>query len=55
MHADAEKGCHVLHILTAVRQRHSLNVSKASLELVLKTLECDSDIISTSDSHYIAV
>lgn len=51
----AEKGCHILHILTAVRQRHSLNVSKASLELVLKTLECDSDIISTSDSHYIAV
>ncbi|KAM4749930.1 CST complex subunit STN1 isoform 1-T1 [Anableps anableps] len=49
----AEKGCHVLHILSAVRQRYSLNVSKAALELVLKTLECDSDIISTSDSHYI--
>ncbi|MED6263115.1 hypothetical protein CHARACLAT_001069 [Characodon lateralis] len=51
----AEKGCHVLHILSAVRQRYSLNVSKAALELVLKTLECDSDIISTSDSHYIAI
>uniref|UniRef100_A0A3Q4ATH1 CST complex subunit STN1 n=1 Tax=Mola mola TaxID=94237 RepID=A0A3Q4ATH1_MOLML len=48
----AEKGCHVLHILSAVRQRYSLNVSKAALELVLKSLECDSDIISTSDNHY---
>uniref|UniRef100_A0A3Q2DBV4 CST complex subunit STN1 n=1 Tax=Cyprinodon variegatus TaxID=28743 RepID=A0A3Q2DBV4_CYPVA len=50
----AEKGCHVLHILSAVRQRYSLNLSKAALELVLKTLECDSDIVSTSDSHYVA-
>nr|XP_024658441.1 CST complex subunit STN1 isoform X1 [Maylandia zebra] len=50
-----EKGCHVLHILSAVRQRYSLNVSRAALELVLKTLECNSDIISTSDSHYTAI
>ncbi|XP_075947160.1 CST complex subunit STN1 isoform X1 [Anarhichas minor] len=50
----AEKGCHILHILSAVRQRHSLNVSKATLELVLKSLECNSDIISTSDDHYTA-
>ncbi|KAM4585016.1 CST complex subunit STN1 isoform 1-T2 [Odontesthes bonariensis] len=50
----AEKGCHVLHILSAVRQRHSLNVSKGALELVLKSLERNSDIISTSDSHYTA-
>uniref|UniRef100_A0A3Q3H0J9 CST complex subunit STN1 n=1 Tax=Kryptolebias marmoratus TaxID=37003 RepID=A0A3Q3H0J9_KRYMA len=49
---DAEKGLHVLHILSAVRQRHSLNVSRAVLVLVLKTLECSSDIVSTSDSHY---
>ncbi|XP_017297231.1 CST complex subunit STN1 isoform X2 [Kryptolebias marmoratus] len=48
----AEKGLHVLHILSAVRQRHSLNVSRAVLVLVLKTLECSSDIVSTSDSHY---
>ncbi|XP_029004606.1 CST complex subunit STN1 isoform X2 [Betta splendens] len=48
----AEKGCHILHILSAVRQRHSLNVSRAALELVLKSLECSSDIVSTSDSHY---
>ncbi|KAF7664704.1 hypothetical protein LDENG_00168760 [Lucifuga dentata] len=48
----AEKGCHVLHILSAVRQRYSLNVSKAALELVLKLLECNSDIISTSENHY---
>ncbi|XP_070408219.1 CST complex subunit STN1 isoform X2 [Nothobranchius furzeri] len=50
----AEKGCHVLHILSAVRQRHSLNVSRAALELVLKALECSSDIISTSDNSYTA-
>uniref|UniRef100_A0A8C7U385 CST complex subunit STN1 n=1 Tax=Oncorhynchus mykiss TaxID=8022 RepID=A0A8C7U385_ONCMY len=49
---DAEKGCHILHILSSVRQRYSRNVSKAALELVLKALECNSDIISTSDSHY---
>ncbi|XP_070779771.1 CST complex subunit STN1 [Enoplosus armatus] len=48
----AEKGCHILHILSAVRQRYSLNVSKTALELVLKSLECNSDIVSTSDSHY---
>lgn len=48
----AEKGCHILHILSAVRQRHSLNVSRAALELVLTSLECNSDIVSTSDSHY---
>ncbi|RVE76294.1 hypothetical protein OJAV_G00009150 [Oryzias javanicus] len=50
----SEKGCHVLHILSAVRQRHSLNVSKAALEIVLKSLECNSDIVSTSDKHYTA-
>ncbi|KAM8879922.1 CST complex subunit STN1 isoform 2-T2 [Spinachia spinachia] len=50
----AEKGCHILHILSAVRQRHSLNVSKATLQLVLKSLECNSDIVSTSEDHYTA-
>ncbi|XP_029480428.1 CST complex subunit STN1-like isoform X2 [Oncorhynchus nerka] len=47
-----EKGCHILHVLSSVRQRYSRNVSKAALVLVLKALECNSDIISTSDSHY---
>ncbi|XP_041789913.1 CST complex subunit STN1 [Chelmon rostratus] len=50
----AEKGCHILHILSAVRQRYSINISKAALELVLKSLECNSDIVSTSENHYIA-
>lgn len=49
----AERGCHVLHILSAVRQRFSLNVSKTALELVLTSLECSSDIISTSENCYI--
>lgn len=48
----AEKGCHMLHILSAVRQRYSRNVSKAALELVLQSLECNSDIISTADNYY---
>uniref|UniRef100_UPI0037E81392 CST complex subunit STN1 n=1 Tax=Semicossyphus pulcher TaxID=241346 RepID=UPI0037E81392 len=48
----AERGCHILHILSAVRQRYSLNVSKTALELVLKSLECNSDIVSTSENHY---
>lgn len=48
----AEKGCHILHILSGVRLRYSPNVSKPALELVLKTLECNSDILSSSDSHY---
>ena len=41
-----------MHILSAVRQRYSLNVSKAALELVLKSLECNSDIVSTSENYY---
>ncbi|KAG7238187.1 hypothetical protein INR49_031101 [Caranx melampygus] len=48
----AEKGCHVLHILSAVKHRYSLNVSRAALELVLKSLECNSDIVSTTDNYY---
>lgn len=51
--ADAERGCHVLHILSAVRQRFSLNVSRAALQLVLQSLECSSDVVSTSDNHYL--
>ncbi|XP_077426134.1 CST complex subunit STN1 isoform X2 [Vanacampus margaritifer] len=47
-----EKGCHILHILSSVRQRHSLNVSRAVLELVLKSLECNSDIVSTRDNYF---
>uniref|UniRef100_A0A8C4YVT3 CST complex subunit STN1 n=2 Tax=Gadus morhua TaxID=8049 RepID=A0A8C4YVT3_GADMO len=48
----AEKGCHVLHVLSAVRQRYSPNISKEALELVLRTLECNSDVISTTTNHY---
>ncbi|XP_053273729.1 CST complex subunit STN1 isoform X1 [Pleuronectes platessa] len=50
----AEKGCHILHILSAVRQRYSLNMNKVALELVLKSLESNSDIVSTSENHYTA-
>ncbi|KAK3511179.1 hypothetical protein QTP70_032226 [Hemibagrus guttatus] len=48
----AEKGCHELHILSSVRQRYSRNLSKEALDVALKFLECNSDIISTADAHY---
>ncbi|XP_073699039.1 CST complex subunit STN1 [Garra rufa] len=48
----AEKGCHVLHILSSVRQRYSQNLSREVLEVALTFLECNSDIISTTEAHY---
>ncbi|XP_060716449.1 CST complex subunit STN1 isoform X2 [Tachysurus vachellii] len=51
----AEKGCHVLHILSSVRQRYSHNLSRKALDVALKFLECNSDIISTADAHYTAL
>nr|XP_015202896.1 PREDICTED: CST complex subunit STN1 isoform X1 [Lepisosteus oculatus]XP_015202898.1 PREDICTED: CST complex subunit STN1 isoform X1 [Lepisosteus oculatus] len=51
----AEKGCHFLHILSCVRQSYSRNISEAAMRLVLSALECNSDIISTTDSHYTAL
>ncbi|KAM8842691.1 CST complex subunit STN1 [Synchiropus picturatus] len=50
----AEKGVHLLHVLSAVRRRHSPNVSKAALEKVLSSLECSSDIISSGNNYYMA-
>ncbi|XP_077574311.1 CST complex subunit STN1 isoform X2 [Stigmatopora nigra] len=47
-----EKGCHILHILSAARQRHSLNLTKASVGLVLNLLEANSDIVSTADNYF---
>ncbi len=51
----AEKGCHVLHILSSVRRRYSQNLSRPALETALRVLETTSDIISTSDAHYTVV
>ncbi|XP_016334866.1 CST complex subunit STN1-like [Sinocyclocheilus anshuiensis] len=48
----AEKGCHVLHILSSLRQRYSQNLSREVLEVALTFLECNSDIISTTEAHY---
>ncbi|XP_053708981.1 CST complex subunit STN1 [Synchiropus splendidus] len=50
----AEKGVHLLHILSAVRRRYSPNVSKAALEKVLSSLECSSDVISSGNNYYLA-
>ncbi|XP_062399091.1 CST complex subunit STN1 isoform X2 [Sardina pilchardus] len=51
----AEKGCHILHVLSSVRRRFSQNLSRPALELALRYLESNSDIISTSDCHYTVV
>uniref|UniRef100_W5UK86 CST complex subunit STN1 n=1 Tax=Ictalurus punctatus TaxID=7998 RepID=W5UK86_ICTPU len=48
----AEKGCHVLHILSSVRQKYSGNLSREALDVALRFLECNSDIISTTDAYY---
>ncbi|XP_051561265.1 CST complex subunit STN1-like isoform X1 [Myxocyprinus asiaticus] len=48
----AEKGCHILHILSSVRQRYSQNLNREALEVALTFLECNSDIISTTEAHY---
>lgn len=48
----AEKGCHILHILSSVRQRYSQNMSREALEVALTFLECNSDIISTTEAHF---
>ncbi|XP_053470956.1 CST complex subunit STN1 isoform X2 [Ictalurus furcatus] len=48
----AEKGCHVLHILSSVRQNYSGNLSREALDVALRFLECNSDIISTTDAYY---
>ncbi|XP_018606373.2 CST complex subunit STN1 [Scleropages formosus] len=48
----AERGCHVLHILSCVRRTYSQNVSRAVIEAVLRSLECESEIVSTTDNYY---
>lgn len=52
---DAEKGCHVLHILSSVRRRYSQNLSRPALDIALRYMESNSDIISTSDCYYTVV
>ncbi|KAG5278611.1 hypothetical protein AALO_G00100860 [Alosa alosa] len=51
----AEKGCHILHVLSSVRRRFSQNLSRPALEVALRYLESNSDIISTSDCHYTVI
>lgn len=51
----AEKGCHVLHILSSVRRRYSQNLSRPALDIALRYMESNSDIISTSDCYYTVV
>ncbi|TRY68074.1 hypothetical protein DNTS_034799 [Danionella cerebrum] len=48
----AEKGCHVLHILSSVRQRYSQNLSLEVLEVALMRLEDFSDVISSLENYY---
>ncbi|KAI7810934.1 CST complex subunit STN1 [Triplophysa rosa] len=48
----AEKGCHILHLLSSIRQHYSQNISREALQAALTFLECNSDIISTTEAHY---
>uniref|UniRef100_A0A8C0H3I4 CST complex subunit STN1 n=1 Tax=Chelonoidis abingdonii TaxID=106734 RepID=A0A8C0H3I4_CHEAB len=52
--ADAEKGCHFLHILCCVRQSYSPYLSEMVMHHVLNLLERNSDIVSTMEGYYTA-
>uniref|UniRef100_A0A674IBN3 CST complex subunit STN1 n=1 Tax=Terrapene triunguis TaxID=2587831 RepID=A0A674IBN3_9SAUR len=52
--ADAEKGCHFLHILCCVRQSYSPYLSEMVMHHVLNLLERNSDIVSTMEGYYMA-
>ncbi|XP_028651701.2 CST complex subunit STN1 [Erpetoichthys calabaricus] len=48
----AEKGCHFNHIFSCVRQSYNSNISEAAMQQVLSILECESEVIRTTDNHY---
>uniref|UniRef100_A0A8C9FTA1 CST complex subunit STN1 n=1 Tax=Pavo cristatus TaxID=9049 RepID=A0A8C9FTA1_PAVCR len=52
--ADAEKGCHFLHVLSCVRQSYNPNLAEAVMQRVLELLESNSDIVSTMEGYYMA-
>lgn len=52
--ADAEKGCHFLHVLRCVRQSYNPNLAEVVIQRVLELLESNSDIVSTMDGYYMA-
>lgn len=52
--ADAEKGCHFLHVLSCVRQSYNPNLAEVVMQRVLELLESNSDIVSTMEGYYMA-
>ncbi|XP_078698989.1 CST complex subunit STN1-like [Branchiostoma floridae x Branchiostoma belcheri] len=51
----SESGCHYLHVLDCLRMKHRFSgVSPKVVGRILDKLESQSDIISTSENHYIA-
>lgn len=50
--ADAEKGCHFLHVLSCVRQSYNPNLAEVVMQRVLELLESNSDVVSTMEGYY---
>uniref|UniRef100_A0A8C5TIK0 CST complex subunit STN1 n=1 Tax=Malurus cyaneus samueli TaxID=2593467 RepID=A0A8C5TIK0_9PASS len=50
--ADAEKGCHFLHVLTCVRQSYIPSLAEVVMHRVLELLESNSDVVSTMEGCY---
>lgn len=50
--ADAEKGCHFLHVLSCVRQSYNLSLDEAVMHRVLELLESNSDVVSTMEGYF---
>uniref|UniRef100_A0A8B9Z1S9 CST complex subunit STN1 n=1 Tax=Buteo japonicus TaxID=224669 RepID=A0A8B9Z1S9_9AVES len=52
--ADAEKGCHFLHVLSCVRQSYNPSLAEVVMHRVLELLESNSDVVSTMEGYYMA-
>lgn len=50
--ADAEKGCHFLHVLSCVRQSYYPSLAEVVMHRVLELLESNSDVVSTMEGYF---
>uniref|UniRef100_A0A8D0EP73 CST complex subunit STN1 n=1 Tax=Strix occidentalis caurina TaxID=311401 RepID=A0A8D0EP73_STROC len=50
--ADAEKGCHFLHVLSCVRQSYNPSLAEVVMHRVMELLESNSDVVSTMEGYY---
>lgn len=49
---DAEKGCHLRHILNCVQQNYSPYITEAAIRYLLDLLENNSDVVTTMEEYY---